>query len=99
MPDRTATPCANRPNCVSTQDERDKFNLAPFILRPGVTIEQVERIAFLFLVQSPLKKMPSISVSNAPPKYSASSMIWNSKSNKITYGFALNRGLATVILE
>ncbi|EPW7381868.1 DUF1499 domain-containing protein [Vibrio cholerae] len=45
MPDRTATPCANRPNCVSTQDERDKFNLAPFILRPGVTIEQVERIA------------------------------------------------------
>lgn len=99
MPDRTATPCSNRPNCVSTQDERDKFNLAPFILRPGVTIEQVERIALSLSGAVTAEKMPSMSVSNAPPKYSASSMIWNSKSSKITYGFALNRGLATVILE
>ncbi|WP_083806660.1 DUF1499 domain-containing protein [Vibrio sp. RC586] len=45
MQDRTAIPCTNKPNCVSTQDERDKFNLAPFILRPGVTIDQVERVA------------------------------------------------------
>lgn len=45
MPDRTATPCANKPNCVSTQDERDKFKLAPFILRSGVTLDQIERVA------------------------------------------------------
>ncbi len=45
MVDRTQTPCGNKPNCVSTADSRDKFVLAPYILRSGVTLEQVERIA------------------------------------------------------
>ncbi len=45
MIDRTSLPCGNKPNCVSTQETREKFTVAPFILRPGVTIEQIERIA------------------------------------------------------
>ncbi|SUP43915.1 Uncharacterized protein conserved in bacteria [Vibrio furnissii] len=45
MTDRTNTLCGDKPNCVSTQDNREKFTLAPFILRPGVTLEQIERVA------------------------------------------------------
>lgn len=45
MIDRTSTPCGNKPNCVSTEEQRSKFAVAPFILRPGVTLEQIERIA------------------------------------------------------
>ncbi len=45
MNDRTNTPCGDKPNCVSTRESRDKFALAPYILRSGVTLEQVERVA------------------------------------------------------
>ncbi|WP_236009566.1 DUF1499 domain-containing protein [Vibrio ulleungensis] len=45
MEDRTANPCGDKPNCVSTQDQREKFNLAPFKLKPDVTLDQVELIA------------------------------------------------------
>ncbi|WGY46098.1 DUF1499 domain-containing protein [Vibrio sp. ABG19] len=45
MTDKTQTPCGDKPNCVSTQESRDKFALAPFILRPGVTLDQIERVA------------------------------------------------------
>lgn len=45
MTDRTQTPCGTKPNCVSTEEDREKFTLAPFILRPGVTLAQIERVA------------------------------------------------------
>lgn len=45
MTDRTQSPCGDKPNCVSTQENREKFALAPFILRPGVTLDQIERVA------------------------------------------------------
>jgi uncharacterized protein (DUF1499 family) len=45
MVDRTHTPCGNKPNCVSTVETREKYMLAPFILRSGVTLDQVERVA------------------------------------------------------
>ncbi|MDW2167561.1 DUF1499 domain-containing protein, partial [Vibrio sp. 2099] len=32
MPDRTQTPCGNKPNCVSTQDQREEHHLEPFTL-------------------------------------------------------------------
>ncbi len=45
MTDRTTDLCGNKPNCVSTEESREKFSVAPFILRPGVTLSQIERIA------------------------------------------------------
>ncbi len=45
MVDRTETPCGSKPNCVATIEDRDKFTLAPYILRSGVTLDQIERIA------------------------------------------------------
>ncbi len=45
MVDRTNTPCGDKPNCVSTADTRDRYTLSPYILRPGVTLDQVERVA------------------------------------------------------
>ncbi|MGL6258387.1 DUF1499 domain-containing protein [Vibrio sp. WXL210] len=45
MTDRTAQPCGDKPNCVSTIDEREKFTLEPFTLKQGVTLEQVEEVA------------------------------------------------------
>ncbi|NLS12278.1 DUF1499 domain-containing protein [Vibrio sp. SM6] len=45
MDDRTALPCGNKPNCVSTEDSRADHHLAPFILQPGTTLKQVEAIA------------------------------------------------------
>jgi len=43
--DRSNTECGTKPNCVSTADSREKFTLAPYILRSGVTLDQVERVA------------------------------------------------------
>ncbi len=45
MVDRTQTSCGTKPNCVSTADSREKFTLAPYILRSGVTLDQIERVA------------------------------------------------------
>ncbi|MBF4335774.1 DUF1499 domain-containing protein [Vibrio anguillarum] len=45
MTDRTATPCGNKPNCVSTQDERNAFSLSPFILKTGVSLDKIEAVA------------------------------------------------------
>lgn len=42
--DRTTKPCRADTHCVSTADTSEKVHLAPFILRPGVTLEQVERV-------------------------------------------------------
>lgn len=30
--DRSLTPCGDKPNCVSTLDTREEFNVAPFVL-------------------------------------------------------------------
>lgn len=45
MTDRTSTPCGNKPNCVSTEDEREAFALDAFVLSPGTDIDAIERIA------------------------------------------------------
>ncbi|MDA0149728.1 DUF1499 domain-containing protein [Vibrio sp. LaRot3] len=37
--------CGDKPNCVSTLDTREKHQIAPFTLKAGVTIEQIEQIA------------------------------------------------------
>jgi len=44
MSDRTASPCGDKPNCVSTQDNRPDHNLAPFELNDGVTLDQIEAV-------------------------------------------------------
>ncbi|KJY82198.1 hypothetical protein TW81_13925 [Vibrio galatheae] len=44
MTDRTASPCGETPNCVSTQDNRPEHNLAPFELNDGVTLDQIEAV-------------------------------------------------------
>lgn len=45
MTDRTMTPCGDKPNCVSTQDEREQFALAPFTLTLDANIDKVEQTA------------------------------------------------------
>ncbi|WP_038174181.1 DUF1499 domain-containing protein [Vibrio pacinii] len=45
MTDRTSTPCGNKPNCVSTEDEREAFSLDAFVLTPNADIDAIERIA------------------------------------------------------
>ncbi|CAM4253817.1 DUF1499 domain-containing protein [Vibrio agarivorans] len=45
MTDRTAQPCGDKPNCVSTIDDREKHSIAPFNLKEGTTLAQVEAIA------------------------------------------------------
>ncbi|MDC5850632.1 DUF1499 domain-containing protein [Vibrio europaeus] len=45
MSDRTASPCGDKPNCVSTQDQREKHQLAPFKLNNGATIDAIETVA------------------------------------------------------
>lgn len=45
MTDRSADPCGDKPNCVSTQDTREKFSLAPFILTKEANIDAIERAA------------------------------------------------------
>lgn len=44
MQDRTASPCGDKPNCVSTQDTRPEHKLAPFELNDGVTLDQIEAV-------------------------------------------------------
>jgi uncharacterized protein (DUF1499 family) len=45
MPDRTASPCGDKPNCASTQDNREKFQLEPFELARGANITAIEKAA------------------------------------------------------
>ncbi|GAD80698.1 DUF1499 domain-containing protein [Vibrio ezurae] len=45
MSDRSILPCADKPNCVSTQDGREKYSLAPFVLKPNATLEAIETVA------------------------------------------------------
>lgn len=48
MPNRSHSPCGDKPNCVSTQDSRADFSLAPYKLNANATIEQIEAIALSF---------------------------------------------------
>ncbi|MBW3697111.1 DUF1499 domain-containing protein [Vibrio sp. T187] len=43
--DRTEQPCGDKPNCVSTQDIRNDFQLTEFWLIEGVTLTQIEEAA------------------------------------------------------
>jgi len=42
MPDRTQTPCGNKPNCVSTQDQREEHHLEPFTLTESATLDAMK---------------------------------------------------------
>nr|WP_225623933.1 DUF1499 domain-containing protein [Vibrio panuliri] len=37
--------CGDKPNCVSTLDQREEHQLAPFTLKDGVTLEQIATVA------------------------------------------------------
>lgn len=45
MTDRTASPCGDKPNCVSTQDQREKYQLAPFTLTTNANLDTIEQAA------------------------------------------------------
>ncbi|MBU2896304.1 DUF1499 domain-containing protein [Vibrio hepatarius] len=45
MTDRTLLPCGDKPNCVSTQDERDVHNLKPYILTEQANLNTIEQAA------------------------------------------------------
>ncbi|PML77962.1 DUF1499 domain-containing protein [Enterovibrio norvegicus] len=46
MTDKSLTPCGDKPNCVSTLDERKDYQLAPFTLvSDDVTISQIIEVA------------------------------------------------------
>ena len=37
--------CGDKPNCVSTIDQREPYRIAPLMLKPNVTINQIEQVA------------------------------------------------------
>lgn len=43
--DRSAKPCVDSPNCVSTQDSRESHQLAPFELTDSATLDNIEQVA------------------------------------------------------
>lgn len=45
MQDRSAQPCGDKPNCVSTQDSREEFTLAPFTLTENANLDDIEKAA------------------------------------------------------
>lgn len=45
MQDRSAQPCGDKPNCVSTQDSREEFTLAPFTLMENASLDEIEKAA------------------------------------------------------
>ncbi|WP_098417099.1 DUF1499 domain-containing protein [Vibrio sp. ES.051] len=45
MPDRTQSPCSDKPNCVSTQDSRDEHHLEAFMLTESATLDKIEQAA------------------------------------------------------
>lgn len=48
MKDRSLTPCADKPNCVSTQDERKDFHLAPFELaNDNISMARIVDVALM----------------------------------------------------
>lgn len=45
MTDRSQSPCGGKPNCVSTQDTREEYNLTPFTLTGSTNIDSIEQVA------------------------------------------------------
>ncbi|RXJ71445.1 hypothetical protein CS022_20920 [Veronia nyctiphanis] len=45
MADKSMQPCGYKPNCVSTQDERQKYTLSPFLLSSESDIESIKTAA------------------------------------------------------
>ena len=45
MEDRTSSPCGDKPNCVSTQDDRDQHALAAFELSDSPNLDAIEQVA------------------------------------------------------
>ncbi|AXB30479.1 DUF1499 domain-containing protein [Vibrio campbellii] len=45
MTDRSQSPCGDKPNCVSTQDTREEYNLTPFNLTESTNIDSIEQVA------------------------------------------------------
>ncbi|WP_434527694.1 DUF1499 domain-containing protein [Vibrio sp. K4] len=45
MTDRSQFPCGDKPNCVSTQDTREEYNLTPFTLTESTNIDAIEQVA------------------------------------------------------
>ena len=45
MQDRSAQPCGDKPNCVSTQDSREEFTLTPFTLTENASLDEIEKAA------------------------------------------------------
>ncbi|MGR5162511.1 DUF1499 domain-containing protein [Vibrio owensii] len=45
MTDRSQLPCGSKPNCVSTQDSREEYNLTPFTLTGSTNIDSIEQVA------------------------------------------------------
>ncbi|CAM2824665.1 DUF1499 domain-containing protein [Vibrio rarus] len=59
MQDRSTLPCANKPNCVSTQDSREKFSLAPYTLTPLATLDAIEIAALSLGRAKTAEKQPN----------------------------------------
>ncbi|NOH96797.1 DUF1499 domain-containing protein [Vibrio sp. 99-70-13A1] len=47
MADRTSSPCGDKPNCVSTQDDREQHALAAFTLSETATLDKIEAVALV----------------------------------------------------
>ncbi|TKF35782.1 DUF1499 domain-containing protein [Vibrio kanaloae] len=45
MEDRTSSPCGDKPNCVSTQDDREQHALAAFELSDSPNLDAIEQVA------------------------------------------------------
>ncbi|KPL98335.1 DUF1499 domain-containing protein [Vibrio splendidus] len=45
MKDRTSSPCGDKPNCVSTQDDREQHTLAAFELSDSANLDAIEQVA------------------------------------------------------
>lgn len=75
MPDRTQTPCGNKPNCVSTQDQREEHHLEPFTLTESATLDAIEQAALQLSGLKQQRKMAIICALNAHLKSCASWMI------------------------
>ena len=45
MKDRTSSPCGDKPNCVSTQDDREQHALDTFELSDSANLDAIEQVA------------------------------------------------------
>lgn len=57
--DRTASQCGEKPNCVSTQDDREEHTLAVFELTDSATLDKIELVALSLSGAKTAKKTDS----------------------------------------